>query len=153
MESNQLPSDPRQQLREIERGEAASWITHRPTPIWYAPFFAVGVGLLALAIGLLDGRERVAVQLAFILVMFALMSWYRRYHGTYPTGRAPREFRRSLVGLVVGALVVAGLAWAVGALVSVWLGAALATALTWLLLGWYEREYAVAAARARRRIG
>ena len=55
MESNRGRDDLQQQLREIERGESASWVVYPPTPVWWPLGFGVWAGVFALVIALPAG--------------------------------------------------------------------------------------------------
>jgi hypothetical protein len=150
MESEEI----RHALREADRAEAAPWTDYPPTPRWYPPATGAWAALLTLAVGGLDGRgARVAAVLALVALECCFVAWYVRYRGgVMPTGPAPREFRRAIaifVGAVV--LVVLGVV-ALASLIHVWAGAALALVAVTLVVGWYERAYATAAARSRRRL-
>lgn len=110
MESSEL----RESLRGAERGEAATWIDYPPTPRWWLPMYGVWAFVFALNVGYLDGLAQALVSLVMAAFMGGVIGWARRYRGTFPSGKAPREFRWSFAGLFGGALVVAGLAWLVG---------------------------------------
>jgi len=144
--------DIRAQLDEIERGELASWVTIPPTPPWWAPAFGLWAAAFALVVGLLDGAAQSLAQLVLVLVMLMTIAWDRRRRGTYPSGRPPSDFTGPLVRLLLGAGAVAGLAWLVGAQLSVWVAAAVAGVGSWAVVARYEHEYAAVAARIRERL-
>jgi hypothetical protein len=152
MESNRGYNDLPQQLREIERGESASWVVYPPTPVWWPLGFGVWAGVFALVIALLDGVAQSVAQLGLVAVVLLAMLWDRRRRGTYPTGPPPRELHAPIVRMVLGVLVVAGVAWLLGEQVGVWPAAALAAAGAWAVVAFYEHEYAAAAARVRDRL-
>ena len=152
MESNRGRDDLQQQLREIERGESASWVVYPPTPVWWPLGFGVWAGVFALVIALLDGVAQSVAQLGLVAVMLLAMLWDRRRRGTYPTGLPPRELHAPIVRMVLGVLVVAGVAWLLGEQVGVWPAAALAAAGAWAVVAFHEHEYAAAAARVRDRL-
>ena len=153
METNRNGGDPlAEQLREIERGESASWVVYPPTPIWWPVGFGLWAAALALAIGLLDGLVQALAQLGLTLLMVGVMAWDRRRRGTFPSGQPPRELVPPMVRMVAGAAVVAGLAWWAGETVDVWLAAAIAGAGSAAVVASYEREYAGVAARLRERL-
>ncbi|WP_426245312.1 hypothetical protein [Nocardioides sp. LHG3406-4] len=152
MESNAGRERLRQQLHEIERGESAAWVVHPPTPVWWPIGFGVWAGVLALAIGFLEGIVLALVQLGLVLVMGLVIRWDRRRRGTYPTGRPPRELNPAVLRMVLGAVVVGGAAWLAGEQVSPWLAVAIAAVGGWAVVAWYEHEYAVVAARVRERL-
>jgi hypothetical protein len=148
MESDEL----RQHLLEAERGEAAAWIDYPPTPRWWAPLFGVWTALFTLDTGFNDGLLQALGNLVLAAVMGGVIAWSRRWRGTYPRGRAPREFNPAFLGLFAGTALVAGAAWAIGATVSVWLAAVVAALLASALVAWYERTYARVASRVRARL-
>lgn len=151
METNPR-DDLQEQLHEIERGESASWVVYPPTPAWWAIGFGLWAAALALTIGWLGGILQALVELGLIAVMGGVMAWDRRRRGTYPTGRPPRELRATIGLFVLGAIVVGGVAWFVGAQFSVGLAAVIAACGTWAVVSWYEHSYAVFAARVRERM-
>lgn len=152
MESNRHRDSVREQLDEIERGELVSWVVYPPTPAWWAAGFGLWAATLALVAGLLDGGARSLAQLVLVLLMFLTIAWDRRRRGTYPSGLPPRDFYRPILRMLLGALAVAGVAWVVGAQVSVWVAAAIAGLGSWAVVARYEHEYAVVAARIRERL-
>ena len=152
MESNRNHDPLHDQLHEIERGESAAWVVYPPTPVWWALGFGLWAGGLALVIGFLDGAVQALTQLGSVLVIFLAIAWDRRRRGTYPSGRPPRELNPAIARMIVGAVVVGGLAWLTGELVSVWLAAAIAAVGAWAVVAWYEHEYAAIAAQVRERL-
>ncbi|MFL6151028.1 MAG: hypothetical protein ACJ72B_01490 [Ornithinibacter sp.] len=149
MESNGHGESVRAQLDEIQRGELAPWVTLPPTQAWWAIAFGGWAAGFTLVVGLLDGVVQSFAQLALVLVLFVLIAWDRRRRGTYPTGRPPRAFTGAVVRMLLGVAAVAGVAWLVGAQVSVWVAATIAGVGSWAVIARYEREYATIAARLR----
>lgn len=152
MESDEQPDPVRDQLHVIEHGELASWVVYPATPVWWAPGFGLWAAALALVNGLLDGAGRPLAQLGLVLLLFLLVAWDRRRRGTYPSGRPPRDFLRAICGLLLGAALTVGGAWMVGEQFGVWAAAAIAGIGSWVVVAWYEREYAAIAARIRERL-
>jgi len=152
METNRPRNELRQQLQEIERGENASWVVYPPTPAWWAVGFGLWAAALTLTIGRLEGIVQALIELGLVAVMGGAMVWDRRRRGTYPTGRPPRELRPAIGRLVLGAIVVGGVAWLVGAQLSVGLAAVTAAVGAWAVVSWYEHSYAAIAARVRDRL-
>lgn len=148
MESN----DAQEQLREIERGEAAGWLEYGPTPWWHPLYFGAYAAILTFALGALDGLTQSLVLLVLTASAFVLIAWMRQVRGTWPTKNAPRELNRPLWGLIIGSVVLSGLCVAANTLLdltaAVVLAGVLATGLTW----WYGRAYARATAAARTRL-
>ena len=62
------------------------------------------------------------------------------------------QLRPAIGGLVLGAIVVGGVVWLVGAQLSVGLAAAIAAVGAWAVVSWYEHSYAAIAARVRDRL-
>ncbi|MFL6134683.1 MAG: hypothetical protein ACJ72A_17895 [Nocardioidaceae bacterium] len=139
----------REQLHEIKRGEAASWVVYPPTPLWWPVTFGLWAATLTLVVGLLDGAVQSITQLVLILAISLMMAWDRRRRGTYPSGRPPRDFHRAILLMVFGAAAVAGVAWVAAELLSVWAAAAVAGVGACAVVSWYEHEYAAIAARIR----
>jgi hypothetical protein len=157
MESFSAREEALEQLRAVERSEAAPYIHYPPTPWWYSP--AVGAWAAAFVGTFVWWRVNAVAFLAALIVLIALdlvfLRWMRRRHGALPMpghGTPPPEiatiWRAYLLGLVVVVAAVA-LAW--------WLGGVLVGSITAFLtvtsgLAIYERRYAAAAARARERL-
>jgi hypothetical protein len=152
MESNSQRDSVQEQLRQIERGETASWVVYPPTPVWWAVGYGLWAAVFALVVGLLGGTAQALAELGLLLAVGLMMAWDRRRRGTYPSGRPPREFTWAIIRMVLGACAVAGLAWLVGELVSVWPAAALAGVGSFAVVARYEHEYAAIAARIRERL-
>ncbi|QNN51595.1 hypothetical protein [Nocardioides mesophilus] len=152
MESNGDRDSLREQLREIERGELVSWVVYPPTPVWWTVGFGLWAAAFALVVGLLDGFVQSLAQLGLILAMFAAIAWDRRRRGTYPSGLPPRDFRRAILTMALGAAAVAGAAWLIGEQVGTWWAAATAGVGAGVVVAWYEHEYAAIAARLRERL-
>lgn len=149
MESNAHRESVHAQLDEIQRGELAPWVTVPPTPAWWAIAFGAWTAGFVLVVGLLDGAVQSFAQLGLVLVLFVMIAWDRRRRGTYPTGRPPQAFTSAVVRMLLGAAAVAGVAWLVGELVSVWAAVAIAGVGSWAVVARYEHEYAAIAARLR----
>src|SRR5262245_41189236 len=143
MESNSHRDSVREQLHEIERGEAASWVVYPPTPIGWPVGFGLWAAAFALVIGLLDGAVQGLVQVGLALAIGLAVAWDRRRRGTYPSGRPPRELRGAIARMLLGAAAVGGLAWLAGEQASVSLAAAIAGVGSFAVIAWYEHEYAV----------
>ena len=152
METNRPRNELQQQLHEIERGEYASWVVYPRTPAWWAVAFGLWAAALALTVGRLEGIVQALIELGLIAVMGGAMVWDRRRRGTYPTGRPPRELRPAIGRLVLGAIVVGGVAWLVGAQLSVGLAVIIAAVGAWAVVSWYEHSYAAISARVRDRL-
>ncbi len=153
MESSEL----REQLAAVERGAAAPYISYPPTPWWYPP--AIGAWAAAMIGAFTWFRHNGALFAAALAILIALellfLTWMRSRHGALPMpgrGRPPVEiavlWRRYFLGLAVVVVAVA-LAWWLGGIP---VAAPLAFALTTAGLIWYERSYAVAAAKVRERL-
>jgi len=149
MESDEI----RRALQEADRAEASPWIDYPPTPRWYPVAVGVWAALITLAFTELDEPLRLPAVLLLIVLEGGFLGWYVRYRGgVMPTGPAPREFRRSIVLFVLGAVgILVGIAL-LASFVSPWLAAAFALVTTTVLIAWYERVYAEAARRARERL-
>lgn len=140
------------QLREAERGAVAPWVSYPPVPWWYAPAYGAWATTYTLTL-LLDGDAvRTVLQALHVVAMIAAIALIRRWRGTYPRGRAPRELNAPFALLVGGALVVLGVVSLLFQLVSPWLAAVAAFVLATLLVQLYERRYAAAAQRVRERL-
>jgi small-conductance mechanosensitive channel len=148
---------PAEQLRIIERGEAAPYVHFPPTPWWYFP--AVGAWAAALVGAFSWWRVNAALfagSLALLIALEALfIAWLKRRHGALPLpghGRPPAEIASVWRGYVAGlALVIAAIAaaWWLGGVAA---GAVAAFATVTAGLALYERRYAAAAARVRERL-
>ena len=114
--------------------------------------FGLWAAALALTIGRLDGLAQGHIEVGLVVVMGMAMFWDRRRRGTYPTGRPRREVRPAIGHLMLGAIVVGGLAWLVGEQLSVGLAAGIAAVGSWATVSWYEHSYAAIAARVRERL-
>lgn len=152
MEINRPRKELQEQLHEIERGETASWVIYPRTPPWWAVGFGLWAAALTLTIGRLEGMIQALVELGLIAVMGGTMAWDRRRRGSYPTGRPPRELRPAIGRLVLGAIVVTGVAWLLAAQFSVGLASVSAAVGAWAVVSWYEHSYAAIAARVRERM-
>ena len=141
-----------QQLREIERGQAAPWVTYPPMGWWWPPAFGVWAATYTLTFGLSDDSTRSSLQLLHVLVMLAVIWWMRRVRGTHPSGGAPRELRGPFVLVVGGGLLVALVVWGTHAWLGQWVAAATAFLLSWAVVAAYGRSYARAADRVRERL-
>lgn len=141
------------QLHEIERGSVAPWIEYPAAPWWWPALFGVWTATYTLSFELGDGATRSLVQLAHLLVVLGAVWWMRRWRGTYPTGRSPRELNGSFVLLFVGAGVISVAIWGSAAMWGLWPAALLGGVLAWGLVVLFERVYSRAAARVRERLG
>ncbi len=148
---------PAAQLRAIERGEAAPYISYPPTPWWYYPL--IGAWAAALVGTFSWWRVNGALFASSLVLLIALevvfIAWMRRRHGALPMpghGRPPAEIAAVWRGYVAGLLAVivaVGVAWWRGG-VAVGACAAFVTVTTGLVF--YERRYAAAAAQVRERL-
>ena len=152
MESDENREAVLQQLHEIERGEAASWVVYPPTPRWWAVGYGLWAATFTLVVGLLDGATQALAQLGLVLAIGLMVGWDRRRRGTYPSGRPPREFNGAILRMVLGVAAVVGLAGLVGYLLNVWPAAAVAGIGAYAVVARYEHEYAAIAARIRERL-
>ncbi|TWD78986.1 hypothetical protein FB561_0034 [Kribbella amoyensis] len=153
-----MENDAREQLRILERAEAAPYISYPPTPRWYAP--AIGAWAAAFIGAFTWWRENTplfAASLAgLILLELVFVTWMQRRHGALPMpgrGRPPAEIGRVWSRYFVGLLVVCalvGLAWW---RIGVAAGAATAFVTVTAGLAYYEYCYAQAAAEVRKRLG
>jgi hypothetical protein len=148
---------PAEQLRVVERGEAAPYISYPPTPWWYFPVIgawaAAFVGTFAW--WRVNGALFTLSLVLLIALEVAFIAWMRRRHGALPMpghGRPPAEIASVWRGYVAGLLVVIaaiGVAWWLGS-VAVGAGVAFVTVTVGLVV--YEWRYATAAARVRERL-
>jgi hypothetical protein len=148
MESDEF----RQSLREVERGEASTWIDYPPVPAWWAPFFGLWTFVFGLNLAYVEGPTASLVDLALVVVTLGLVAWQRRTRGTYPTRRMPRELVPSLVGLLLGVAAIGLLGWLVGFLTAGWVAAIVAGLAAWALVARYEAAYARVAQKIRARL-
>lgn len=148
MESDEI----REAMLEADRAAAAPWVEYPPTPRWWPYLFAAWTLVFALNIGYVDGLPQALGTLLLAIVMGVVTGWQRLRRGTYPTGRGPRELRASFVYLIVGAGVIALVAWLTSMTVAPWLGAIAAAILAFFLITTYERVYERAAEQIRARL-
>jgi hypothetical protein len=152
-----MESDAREQLRMLERAEAAPYIEHPKTPWWYSP--AIGVWVAAMIGTFTWWRDNAVLftsSLALLIVLeIGFITWMQRRHGAMPfpgRGRPPAEigvvWRKYFAGMAAIAIMV-GLVWW---LVSVPIAAAVAFVQVTSGLFVYERAYAVAAAKVKERL-
>lgn len=141
------------QLQEDERGRVAPWIEYPQAPWWWPVLFGIWTATYTLSFGLGDGAIASLVKLAHVLAMLGAVWWMRRWRGTYPSGRSPRELNGSLVLLFAGAAAVALATWGGVTQWGLVPAALLGGALAWGLVAVYERVYSRAAARVRERLG
>lgn len=152
MDTNGHRDSVQDQLREMERGETASWVVYTATPVWWAVGYGLWGAAFVLVIGWLDGAAQALAQVGLVLVIGLMMAWDRRRRGTYPSGRPPREFNWAILRMLCGAAAVAGLSWLAGEQVGVWLAAVFAGVGSFAVVSRYEDEYAAIAARIRERL-
>ncbi|WP_121253815.1 hypothetical protein [Nocardioides ferulae] len=144
------------ELRSIERAEAAPFVDYPPTPRWYYPAAGAWFAGITATQGLTDDHLAISmVLLVLLLVAFGVfMGWYSRYRGAMPRffARTPREMRATFLVYFAGVAAVLGSVWWTLAEVG-WAPASalmfvLATTGLWL----HERNYEAAAARVRSRL-
>ncbi|MBB5837625.1 hypothetical protein [Kribbella italica] len=146
-----MESDAQEQLRLIERAEAAPYVDYPKTPWWYP--VVIGLWAAAMIGTFVWWRENAplftSVLVGLLLLEAAFITWMQRRHGAMPMpgrGRPPAEiggiWRRYFAGLAVIAVAVGLVWWLVG------VPAAAGTAFVLVTGGLvvYERAYAVAAA-------
>ncbi|GAA0980681.1 hypothetical protein ENKNEFLB_01969 [Nocardioides aquaticus] len=139
------------QLREVERAEAAPYVDLLPSPWWYPP--VVGAWAASLAAVLLLDLSGVAL-LALVALELAFIGWMVRRQGAWPrmTGSKPPEVDRAywqfLGGLAVLAVAVGLAGWLAGPVTVCVVVLVGVTAGLWL----YERAYERAVARVRARL-
>jgi hypothetical protein len=153
-----MESDAEEQLRVLERAEAAPYVTYPKTPWWYSP--VVGLWAAALVGAFTWWRTSAALFLGSLVALVALelwfVTWMRRRHGAMPMpgrGKPPREIAAIWVryfAAVPIVVVLVALAWWLGGVPA---GAGAAFLLVTVGLWYYERRYAVAAAEVRERLG
>jgi hypothetical protein len=151
MESDRR-DDLRAQLHEVERGEAAPWVTQTAQPRWLPVAFGAVAAFITVAIGTFEGSSRTSALGAVVVLELGYIHWERRRRGAWPTGRAPSELGRTLVACVLALVVVVLGTWWVAASVGVWPAAAVSAVATWLVLTWYGAAYEAAARRVRSRL-
>ena len=148
---------PSEQLRAVEQGQAAPYISFPPTPWWYFP--AIGAWAAAFVGAFSWWRVNGALFASSIALLITLevlfIGWMKRRHGALPMpghGRPPAEiasvWRGYLAGLVVVVAAIAVAWWLGGAAV----GAGVAFVTVTAGVAVYERRYAAAAARVRARL-
>ena len=150
-------TSPEEQLRAIERGEAAPYISYPPTPWWYSPMVdawaAAFVG--AFAWWRVNGPLFIASLVVLTALEVVFIGWLKRRHSALPWpgyGRPPAEIASVWRGYAAGLVVVAaavGVSWWLGGVPA---GAAVAFVTVTGGLALYERRYAQAAARVRERL-
>ncbi|MGZ0151396.1 hypothetical protein ACXJJ3_30380 [Kribbella sp. WER1] len=153
-----MESDADEQLRIIERAEAAPYVSYPKTPWWYPPVIGLWVAAL---IGVFSWwRDSAALFFPALAVLIGLelafLLWMQRRHGAMPfpgRGRPPREIGRIWKQYFAGVAVVVVVVAAVWALLGVPAAAPTAFVLVTAGLWYYERQYAVAAAQVRERLG
>lgn len=152
-----MESDAREQMRLLERAEAAPYVDYPKTPWWYP--IIVGLWVAAMIGAFTWWRENAALfasSLAMLIVLeLAFITWMQRRHGAMPMpgrGKPPveigalwRKFYASLAAIVV----IVGLVWW---LTNVPIAAAAAFVQVTTGLMFYERAYAVAAAKVKERL-
>ncbi|WP_327637411.1 hypothetical protein OHB24_03185 [Kribbella sp. NBC_00482] len=153
-----MEGDAEEQLRIIERAEAAPYVSYPKTPWWYPP--VVGLWAAALIGAFASWRDSSALFFTALAVLIGLevafLTWMQRRHGAMPfpgRGRPPREigrlWNRYFVAVGVVVVIVALAWWLAGVLAAAPTAFVLATAGLW----YYERRYAVIAAQVRERLG
>lgn len=142
-----------EQLRAIERGQAAPWVAHPPMAWWWPLGFGVWTATYTLSQGLLVDGPRLLASLLHLAVALVAVWWMRRVRGTYPRGGSPQELNGSFVLIFGGAVVVALAVLAVHVWQGPWAAAGVGFVLAWALVATYERAYAAASARVRERLG
>lgn len=141
MESDEI----QQALRDADRAAAAPWTDYRPPPWWFAPAAGLWSGLVVLLV------DQPLAWVTSAIWLLALV-WLLRRQGVVARGASPREFRRPAViwiGLLIAA---AGIAIVLWQLVDPWVAAAVTAVLVAITFAWYERAYARAAERTRKRL-
>jgi hypothetical protein len=152
-----MESDAREQLRIVERAEAAPYVSYPPTPWWYSP--VIGLWAAGMIGAFTWWRSNAVLFIASMVILIALegafLAWMQGRHGALPMpgkGTPPKEigavWRGYFLALPVVAILIA-LAW--------WLISLPAAAITAFVvvtagLAYYERRYAVAATKVRERL-
>ena len=149
MESNEMWES----LRAADRAEAAPWLDYPPTPGWYPPATGAWAAALTLAFAMESGVLRSLAVLGLVGIELGFLRWYRRYRGTMPSGVPPRELRPAVATVMVALAATIATIGAVSLTVSPWAAALIALVAVTAVVAWYERAYATATARARRRLG
>ncbi|MCP3423286.1 hypothetical protein [Nocardioides pinisoli] len=144
-------AEARRLFREIERGEAASWLHFARRRRWQPLVFGVWAGMFVLSTAL-DGAARSLAALALIAAPLAYVARDRQRREVYPQGRMPRELRRSTWALVVLSPAVALLAFVVHVTAGTWLAAAATAVATVVAAEVYGRLYSADAEQVRRRL-
>lgn len=153
-----MESDAEEQLRIMERAEAAPYVSYPKSPWWY-PLVA-GLWSAALIGAFTWWRDSSLLFVSSLALLVAaevaFLTWMQRRHGAMPfpgRGRPPREIGRIWVRYLLAVPVLAiavGLVWW---LVGVLAGAVTAFVLVTAGIWYYERRYAIAAAKVRERLG
>ncbi|WP_435747785.1 hypothetical protein [Nocardioides sp. SYSU DS0663] len=151
-----MESNRHQQLRDLERAEAAPYIDYPPTPWWYHPAAGLWFAGLTGTKGLTEDHLPAAIGLLVVLLaaLGAFSAWYARYRGAMPSllRRAPKGMGPMFALYFVGVAGVLGAVWWTGETAGwAWASAlmfVLATVGLWL----HEHSYAAAAARVRERL-
>jgi len=155
--SSMESTSPSEQLRAVERGEAAPYISYPPTPWWYYPVIGAWAAAFVGTFSWwrVDGLRFVLSLVLLIVLELLFVAWMKRRHGALPRpgyGRPPAEIASVWRGYVAGLMVVGvaiGVAWWLGGVAA---GAAVAFLTVTAGLAFYERRYAAAAARVRERL-
>lgn len=110
MESTHDPTD---QIRALERSEAAPYVDVPAGPLWIAPVFGVWA---AAYVGAFAFWSNISIFIVAMLSLSALIGlfigWFTRSYGAFPMpgrGTPPSEIRREYRLYAVGVVVVAGL--------------------------------------------
>jgi hypothetical protein len=153
-----MESDAREQLRIVERAEAAPYVNYPKTPWWYSPM--IGLWAAGMVGAFVWWRSNAVLFIASLVLLIALegvfLVWMQRRHGALPMpgrGKPPREIGRVWRGYFQALPVVALLIWLAWWLVGLGAGAATAFVVITVGLAYYERRYTVAAAKVRERLG
>lgn len=146
-----------EQVRELQRAEAAPYVGMPPSPWWMAPvfasWFAAYVGVVALW-----GESRLAFGVGMLVLCFILGASLRgltRRYGALPLpgrGTPPPEIRREYRRYGAGAVVIVVLVVCVWWWAGVWAASAATFALVTAGLGLYRSRYERAATLVRERL-